>query len=172
LLEAQIDVTTIILLTSIVNKIKEFLKESNAIEGIYDDDSLQQSMFAWKNILKEDKLTTGVILKAHKTITLHHDLLPNEKGYFRECRVFIGGREGSPWLEVPDEVHTLVKRMNKDKTWKEIKQSHIDFEEIHPFVDGNGRTGRLIMNWQRVNIRLPIKVIKADKRFNYYKWFK
>ncbi|MFH0837513.1 MAG: Fic family protein, partial [Candidatus Aenigmatarchaeota archaeon] len=46
---------------------------------------------------------------------------------------------------------------------------HIKFEKIHPFRDGNGRVGRLIMNFVLLKNRYPLLDIKADKRITYYK---
>jgi len=49
---------------------------------------------------------------------------------------------------------------------------HIHFEKIHPFVDGNGRMGRILMNWQRVKVGLQPLIIWASERQAYYAWFK
>jgi Fic family protein len=46
---------------------------------------------------------------------------------------------------------------------------HIKFEKIHPFRDGNGRVGRLIMNFILLKNRFPLLDIKADKKIAYYK---
>ena len=53
------------------------------------------------------------------------------------------------------------------------KAAYIMFliSEVHPFIDGNGRTGRIFMNWWRVKNGLPILVIKETARQEYYKWF-
>jgi len=48
---------------------------------------------------------------------------------------------------------------------------HINFEKIHPFIDGNGRIGRMLLNWQRVKLGLPVLVIKESEKQEYYKWF-
>jgi Fic family protein len=52
------------------------------------------------------------------------------------------------------------------------KDHHIRYEHIHPFVDGNGRTGRMFMNWERLKAGLPLLVIKESKKYDYYDWFK
>ena len=72
----------------------EFLKESNAIEGVYDSDSLKQAIYAWEYISAQDEITPHDVLRTHKILMLNQKLLPDEKGYFRHCKVYIGGREG------------------------------------------------------------------------------
>jgi Fic family protein len=163
-------------------KILEFLKESNAIEGVYDDDSLQQALHAWSYIVLQKKLSPGVILKTHKILMLHQKLQPDQKGYFRKVPVWVGGREGEDWTIVPrlieewaeDVMETITASstfalMRKEK-W--IQEEHVRYEHIHPFVDGNGRTGRIFMNWERIQIGLPLLIIHAgEEQQEYYKWF-
>ena len=150
-----------------------FLRESNAIEGVYDAGSLEQSLYAWEYLISEDLLTNGVILKTHKILMLNQPLQPEEKGHFRKVPVWIGGRKGKPHSAVPslmagwcEDVYTDINGMRR--LWKE---RHIEYEKIHPFVDGNGRTGRLFMNWQRIMTGLPVLVIKESEKHEYYKWF-
>ncbi len=164
------------------NDIEEFLKESNAIEGVYDEDSLQQAIYAWSYLFTVKEITPGVVLKTHKILMLHQRLQPDERGYFRRCGVRIGGRMGQDYVEVPDSirhwcmnVNDVIKNGKKESDVfknKIVKDHHVEYERIHPFVDGNGRTGRMFLNWERINIGLPILVIKENKKNDYYKWFK
>ena len=150
-------------------KIKEFLKESNAIENVYDKDSLKQAIYAWEYLEKENKLSPHNIKKTHKILMLHQPLMPNEKGYFRKQAVYIGGKEAVSYFKVPEQMKIWCDNVNfKPEFWKE---SHIAFEKIHPFVDGNGRVGRIFMNWQRVKKGMDILVIKEKEKQDYYKWF-
>jgi len=58
------------------------------------------------------------------------------------------------------------------KSIRDIKLSHIEFENIHPFEDGNGRVGRILMNIQCLNAGLPLLVIHTGKeQQKYYTWF-
>ena len=53
------------------------------------------------------------------------------------------------------------------------KRTHIDFEQLHPFEDGNGRVGRILYNIHRVTLGLPIHIIhEGEEQMEYYKWFK
>ncbi len=164
------------------DNIQEFISESNAIEGVYDDDSFMQAMHAWQFLCKQKKLTEGVILKTHKILMLNQNLQPDEKGYFRRCEVIVGRRFGLNWVKVQEAIQDWCADMNiksttafipKEITEKTSKHLHVIYEKIHPFVDGNGRTGRMFMNWWRLRNGLPILVIHEGKeQFEYYKWFK
>lgn len=158
-----------------------FLKESNAIEGVYDDDSLEQSKYAWEYLIAQDKLSAGVILKTHKILMLHQPLRPDEKGYFRKIEVSVGGRLGLHHSEIPEAiknwrflVEETIATYHKDpeKAQRFIQEDHVRYEVIHPFVDGNGRTGRMFMNWQRVKCGLPVMIIYERAKQDYYKWFR
>ena len=162
----------------------EFLNESNAIEGVYDEDSLQQAQYAWEYLLNENVLSNSVVTKTHKILMLHQPLFGYQRGYFREEQVWVGNREGKPWKEVPGliehwcmNVNDLINNRSTEKDSSEflervIREQHVSYEKIHPFVDGNGRTGRMFLNWTRVQIGLPILVIHEGlEQRQYYGWF-
>ena len=151
--------------------VEDFLKESNAIEGVYDEDSLQQALYAWNYLSEQKEMNIHVMCKVHKILMLHHPLMPNERGYMRQIPIYIGGREGLPWKLIPTRLSTLAMNMwLHSKHWKE---HHIEFEKIHPFVDGNGRTGRMLMNWERLRVGLPLLIIhEGQEQQKYYQWFK
>ena len=150
-------------------KVNEFLKESNAIEGVYDNDSLKQAQYAWEYLETQEEITIGVVLKAHKILMLHQNLSSDEKGYFRKRQVWVGYREGLQYPFIKDAMEVWC--MNAWLYPEKWKRHHVRYEKIHPFVDGNGRSGRLFLNWQRIKRRLPILVIKESEKNKYYKWF-
>jgi len=162
---------------------KEFLVESNAIEGVFDDVSLEQAEYAWEYLKEQKDMSSHVVLKTHKILMLHSNLYPYEKGYFRRCGVRVGSHLGMRWEKVPDAISHWVDNVNdlvdnakkEDKGFLErtIKDQHIAYEKTHPFIDGNGRTGRMYMNWTRLQLKLPLLVIHVGtEQFDYYKWFK
>jgi Fic family protein len=157
-----------------------FLQESNNIENVWDADSLISAFDAWRYLRRWPKLYEEQILRAHRKLMLEK-IDPTECGYWRERPVYIGGREGKPYFAIPTLIKNWIKRannlietyktMNKKDVEEEIKEQHIFFENIHPFIDGNGRMGRILLNWTRVKCKLPILVIKEKEKFNYYEWF-
>jgi len=148
---------------------KEFLLESNAIEGVFDHTSFLQARYAWEYLKSQKEMSSHVVLKTHKILMLKQPLQPDEKGYFRKVPVYIGGHQALNHSAVKERMHIwCLNAFIHPQYWKE---HHVEYEKIHPFVDGNGRTGRMFMNWERLKAGLPILVIKADERHEYYKWF-
>jgi Fic family protein len=153
----------------------EFLRQSNNIEGVWDQDSLNQAIKAWTYIVKEDRLSIETVLQTHKILMLGK-LRPQDLGAFRKHSVRISGREGQPWYVLPELMENWVGSVNEiaNKSVHDeniIKIQHVDFEVIHPFADGNGRTGRILMNWTRIKAGLPILIIREREKQQYYRWF-
>ena len=154
-----------------MNKELEFLYESNMIEGEMSGLALLDAHMAWEHIcsLKKKKLSVDDIMMTH--YYLMKSLNPRIAGVRRKVPVYIGGREAVNAGQIGRLLMQLTE--NKPKTWAEIKKWHIDYEGIHPFEDGNGRTGRIIMNWHRKINKLPILVIHhGSEKWDYYDWFK
>ena len=76
---------------------------------------------------------------------------------------------------LPEEVHKQMKTMISDFNaiknvqFDNILGFHVRFERIHPFQDGNGRVGRLIMLWQCLQNAIVPFIIKEELRFYYYR---
>jgi Fic family protein len=158
----------------IMNKLtkteKEFLVESNLIEGVVGH--YADTMSAW-NYAKtaRERLTVYDILYIHQLLMKPFLVYAGE---FRNVAVRIGNTVksniGSVALEA--QVRVWIRDWYGKSEAEEIKYAHIVFERIHPFIDGNGRVGRILYNLQRLNAGLPIEVIKNEgKEINYYTWF-
>ena len=93
-------------------------------------------------------------------------------GSFREhdIRPFAGGMRPPPWPEVSvlvaDWISGVQALGQHDRIEPEaLAEVHARFEQIHPFLDGNGRTGRLVLNLLLVRLGYPPAIIfKADRR--------
>lgn len=151
-------------------EISEFLKQSNYIEGEYSDIAFLDALMAWDYLIKQDELNKDNILETHRI--LMERLNPRIAGKFRTVNVRVGNRICPSWTSIRNLMNGWKETAQKEpETENEIKLQHIWFEKIHPFEDGNGRIGRIILNWQRVRAGLPILIIKESERYKYYKWF-
>lgn len=147
----------------------EHIRQSNLIEGIDDRSQDRQSMSAWKWLEGQRVLNASVIKRLHKILThTQKDLAEEYKGVFRPIQVRVGNHVPPK----PEDVKREMSKWLKDYKTLTPKEAHIRFETIHPFVDGNGRTGRMIMWWMERKIGKEPILLKADERWAYYAWFK
>jgi Fic family protein len=92
---------------------------------------------------------------------------------YRTVSVFISGAEHvpPPAEKVRNSMMYLVHNYNNTEfagTFEKVAQFHIDFEKIHPFQDGNGRTGRLLINYELLRNDIAPAVIEKDDRIKYF----
>lgn len=124
---------------------------------------------------KED-ITKEFILKLHELVVSNtlEQHLTSQIGRFRNVQVFITGVMWFPPApgEVPARITNLLTwySKNKKKIHPLILASyfHTEFEKIHPFVDGNGRVGRLLMNFILHQNKLPMINIPNKIKYKYY----
>ena len=121
-----------------------------------------------------DKLTERRIKEIHSLVLMSD---AENKGTYRGVPVTIQGA-----LHTPPPPHQIALQMEtllaeyEDMKWdmhiiEAIAEFHLRFEGIHPFVDGNGRTGRLIINLELIKAGLlPVNIKFADRR-KYYESF-
>jgi len=154
----------------------DFIKNSNAIENVWSTDEIENTVKAWEYVSKFDEIGLEQILECHKFIMSR--LRPDIAGKLRLVAVVIasGGyvvKRCPDFTLVSGLLNEWIKKYDKGiRTAKEARLAHIGFEYIHPFEDGNGRTGRLIWLWHREKAKIKFDYIKFNKRSDYYDWFK
>ncbi len=124
-------------------------------------------------VKEKSKLTERVIKEIHSLVLSDK---PQDKGVYRKVDVNIMGAKHQPIspIFVQEKMAKLIKDYNASKETNIIKKLallHINFESIHPFIDGNGRTGRLIVNLELMKAGYPPIDIKYTDRKRYYDAF-
>lgn len=133
---------------------------------------------AFSNMLdhleSNDTLSVSIIKELHADLT---DRLQYDKGQFKKNENQIIGAEfqtASPG-ETPFLVQQLVDNLEyrlENAAIDEVKlegilDTHIQFERIHPFSDGNGRTGRMLMNYSLLQEGFPPLIIEKEAKAIY-----
>ena len=120
---------------------------------------------------KEIPISEIVIKNIHSLVLMNR---PEDRGVYRRVPVRILGATSEPvqpYLIEPKMNELLVKNEERKSTMNEIERIarfHIEFENIHPFIDGNGRTGRLIFKLDLIkNGYPPITMKFIDRKSNY-----
>ena len=95
-------------------------------------------------------------------------------GAYKKLPNEVGGMETSLPEEVVDKMKHLLTEYNakNDKTFEDILEFHVQFELIHPFQDGNGRVGRLIMFKECLKYHIVPFIIEDDLKMFYYRGLK
>ena len=92
-------------------------------------------------------------------------------GNYKKLPNEVGGRETALPEEVADQMKRLLKLYNskEEKTLDDILDFHVKFERIHPFQDGNGRVGRLIMFKECLKYNIVPFIIEDHLKLYYYR---
>lgn len=95
-------------------------------------------------------------------------------GDYKRYENEVGGEETVRPSSVSKEIKQLLKKYNKSKkkTFEEIVEFHYEFEKIHPFQDGNGRVGRLIMFKECLRNGITPFIIEDNIKEFYYRGLK
>lgn len=125
-----------------------------------------------EDIVRENEpLTERTIKDIHALVLKGID--PEHAGRYRQENVAIAGASHTPpdFLHLPQEMDELIAWHAGAKDVHPILRAaelHTRFVEIHPFIDGNGRTGRLLLNFELMKAGYPPAVIRKEDRLAYY----
>ncbi len=141
-------------------EIYEAINHKNALELVFE------------NLKNQDTFDDRFIKRLNETINKN---IKETEG-FRTVQVFIQGSEHIPPEpeKVPNLMNYFVYNYNHDEQeiFEKIARYHIEFEKIHPFEDGNGRTGRLLLNYELLKDNLPPVVIAKEDRVKYFEFLR
>ncbi len=139
------------------------------LEAINHNEAIQ---YLYKLVTDKENISEWQIRQIHSLVLKKID--PKNAGAYRKENVFISGAEHTPidYTIVPDQMKKLITYFLEK--WKHLHPAersallHIEFVKIHPFVDGNGRTARLLQNFELMKAGFPPLVITKENRLKYY----
>ena len=129
-------------------------------------------LFVEELVQKNELLNEQDIKSIHALILKNIDN-PNA-GKYRDINVIISGSEHKPSqaVDIASKMQKFIEWYKKEHTTLHpvelAARVHVDFVGIHPFVDGNGRTSRLLMNLELIKHGFPPAIIKVENRLEYY----
>ena len=123
---------------------------------------------------KDIPLDESVIKNIHALVLMDR---PEDKGVYRRIPIRIMGaytQPVQPYLIEPKTTELLAEDKLRRETMNPIERIarfHLEFEGIHPFIDGNGRTGRLLLNFDLIRNGYPPINVKFTDQKRYYDAF-
>lgn len=156
------------------------LRESEDIVGYK-----QAFDFLYEAVKKEQSITEDFIKKIHSFVLRGNE----DAGQYRKIQNYVGNLTRivytpCPPNKVPENMKAYAEEVQADCkknaefakigkfNWAELfhnlAKHHIEFENIHPFVDGNGRTGRLLLIYEMISLGLLPVDVRYEERERYY----
>lgn len=155
--------------TDAQHPMRDHVRESNLIEDVHDEQAITDSLQAWEYLATQPVITRDVILETHRLVM--HRIWPEIAGKLRTVGVMVGGRVCPSHRDVPVLLDSWVQRVTSYPTTLGPVREHVQFEQIHPFRDGNGRVGRLLLWCHQTRLGQAPQIIRYADRLAYYDWF-
>jgi Fic family protein len=127
--------------------------------------------YVFDHIFKKEKINEQLVLKLHSI--LMNGVRP-DAGVYRNHAVRITGVNlpTANYVSAPKLIAEVMKRVEKENKTSDIialsARVHSKFEQIHPFSDGNGRVGRLLMNAMLLESNFAPAIIHQEQKQLYY----
>ncbi|MCY3771245.1 MAG: Fic family protein [Gemmatimonadetes bacterium] len=153
--------------------LEQMLSRNVSIREVYEAKNLARVMEYKRTRAKDSELSETLILEFHRMLMGGID--DSIAGRFRKKGEYV--RVGTHIA--PERVERMMENILIDYVsdldayfLDKIALFHLDFEYIHPFCDGNGRLGRVIMNFQLLQLGLPRIIIRNAEKERYYQAFR
>jgi len=145
-----------------------------SLREVYEAKNLARVIGYIRNKGKETETNKEIILLLHQMLIGGID--DTIAGRFRKLGEYV--RVGTHVAPAPEHVEKMIETIITEYTGDlsnyfldKIAKFHLDFETVHPFCDGNGRIGRVLICFQLQHLGLPIIIIRDREKKEYYEAF-
>ena len=145
-----------------------------SVREVFEAKNLARVMEYIETKAGQKELSTELILLLHRMLLTNID--DTISGRFRAAGEYV--RVGTHVAPGPEHIskkmeEILIEYSSHQATYfvDRIAKFHLAFETIHPFNDGNGRIGRVLMNYQLIRLGFPMIIVRNKEKKNYYASF-
>ncbi len=146
-----------------------------SVREVFEAKNLARVFEYIKNKVGTKNIDKELVLLLHKMLIGNIDDVI--AGRFRKIHEYV--RVGTHIAPAPEHIDAMINAVLLEYSsaheiyfLEKISRFHLDFETIHPFCDGNGRIGRVLINYQMLQIGFPPIIIRDKEKKTYYASFK
>ncbi len=154
--------------------LEQELSRNVSVRETFEAKNLSRVMEYKQSSARDGEVDSDLILLLHQMLISGID--DNIAGRYRKEGEYV--RVGAHIAPAPEHVETMMEQIivaytSDLETWflDKIARFHLEFETIHPFCDGNGRMGRVLINFQLLKLGLPRIIIRNSEKQRYYRAF-
>ncbi len=155
--------------------LEQVLSRNVSVREVFEAKNLARVTEYKRMRAKDSELDKDLILLLHQMLIGGID--DAIAGRFRQQGEYV--RVGTHIAPAPEQVERLIDDILVEYSsdldsyfLDKIARFHLDFETIHPFCDGNGRLGRVIINFQFLQLGFPRLIIRNSEKERYYRAFR
>jgi len=155
--------------------LEQDLSRNVSLREVYEAKNLARVIEYTRNKSRGSELSTELMLLLHQMLIGGID--DSFAGRFRKKGEYV--RVGTHIAPAPEHIESMIDSTLVDYSSDhsiyfidKIAKFHLEFERIHPFCDGNGRIGRVLMNYHLLRLGFPRLIIRDKEKDQYYDAFK
>ena len=155
--------------------LEQVLSRNVSVREVFEAKNLARVTEYKRTKAKDSELSKDLILLLHQMLI--GGINDAIAGRFREQGEYV--RVGTHIAPAPEHVERMIDEILVEYSsdlgsyfLDKIARFHLDFETIHPFCDGNGRLGRVLINFQLIQLGLPRLIIRNSEKERYYQAFR